>query len=83
MTEQEARGAYVIYRNAKDAMRIIMRKVGRKEKEELLDLMRGVISEAVQLSDAAEYERVRAARSGCTPGEGEGRGGLNFLLSKE
>jgi hypothetical protein len=77
MTEKETGGAYVIFKNAKEAMRIIMHRVGRKEKEELLDLMRGVISEAVQILDGAEYERVRAAResnaesAGARSGDGE------------
>jgi hypothetical protein len=54
--EDKKPSAGIIYKKANEAMTIIIHGVGKKEKGELLDLMRDITQEAVQLMDNAEYE---------------------------
>jgi hypothetical protein len=57
--ESQKTPACMIYKMAEEAMTIIIHKVGKKEKGELIDLMRGVMRESVQIIDGAEYERLK------------------------
>jgi hypothetical protein len=54
--ENKKPDGYMIYKKANEAITILIHRVGKKEKRELLDLMRDIVQEAVQLMDNKEYE---------------------------
>jgi hypothetical protein len=66
--KEQKSSAYMISKKARDAITILIHRVGKKEKGELLDLMRDIIQEAVQIMDNAEYERIEAIKKDANNG---------------